>query len=113
MPVHKCRGMQVWGLLLQLGHLWRSYVKWNETLQLWRPRLTVVSYELYSAVRLGTAAEQDYVAFIEHILQFSDKMIWLGANRAISRHCAHSPCFRDCGALKQGTSLLHFSSACR
>ena len=79
-------------------------MKWNETLQLWRPRLTVVSYELYSAVRLGTAAEQDYVAFIEHILQFSDKMIWLGANRAISRHCAHSPCLRDCGALKQGTS---------
>jgi hypothetical protein len=67
------------GLLLQLGHLWRSYVKWNETLQLWRPRLTVVSYELYQAVTLGTAAEQDHVAFIEHILRFSDKMIWLGA----------------------------------
>ena len=47
-------------------------------LQLWRPQLTVVSEDLHLAQALYTAADLEWGAFIEKVLQFSEKMIWLG-----------------------------------
>ena len=47
-------------------------------LQLWRPQLTVVSEDLFLAQVIYKDADLDWGAFIEKVLQFSEKMIWLG-----------------------------------
>ena len=47
-------------------------------LQLWRPQLTVVSEDLFLAQVIYTAADLEWGVFIEKVLQFSEKMIWLG-----------------------------------
>ena len=56
---------------------WRRR-EWVETLQLWRPELTVVSEDLFLAQVIYTDADLDWDAFIDKVLQFSEKMIWLG-----------------------------------
>ena len=56
---------------------WRRR-EWVETLQLWRPELTVVSEDLFLAQVIYTDADLDWGAFIDKVLQFSEKMIWLG-----------------------------------
>ena len=51
---------------------------WVGTLKLWRPRLTVVSEDLFLAQVLYEDSDLDWGAFIEKVLQVSEKMIWLG-----------------------------------
>ncbi len=64
-------------MVWQIGMEWRRK-DWVGTLQLWRPRLTVVSEDLFLAQVIYKDADLDWGAFIEKVLQFSEKMIWLG-----------------------------------
>jgi hypothetical protein len=121
---------------LQTGATWRRDVNWAETMQLWRPRLTVVSEDLFisSSDRarartaharaparahapgaIGSAADKDYVGFIAQVLAHSDKLIWLGARaRVFARSArAQAACLRACAHVGARFSPCHCDPVAR